>query len=101
MFAELKNVEIKAKILLREDNNHFNLVIDKNDDLAVFGILSYRYNVGPLMEENTNSVGDLENIEKANESELVTVKKELNKCEKSKTFIDSEYYKCEKELKNY
>ena len=50
-FAELQNVPIDDMILLHEDDLHFNLVVDKDSDLAMLGSLSYRFNVGPIMKE--------------------------------------------------
>ena len=49
-FAELKKVELGEMTLLHEDNSHFNLVINKNSDLACLGSLSFRFNIGPFMQ---------------------------------------------------
>ena len=51
-FAELKDVAIEFMVLFNEDNCHYNLVVNKNSDLAVLGSLSYRFNIGPLVTTN-------------------------------------------------
>ena len=51
-FAELKNVEMIELVLLHENDNHFNLIIPNNSDLAQLGSLSYRFNFGLMGEEN-------------------------------------------------
>ena len=51
-FAELKDVELKNMILFHKNDSHFDLIIDKNDDLATMGSLSHRFNVGPMLEGN-------------------------------------------------
>ena len=59
-FAELKNVEIGEMVLLHEKDNHFNLIISKDSDLAKFGSLSHRFKEGPTVdnEKETNEVDD-------------------------------------------
>ena len=49
-YAELKNVEIDDMVLLHENDMHFNLIVSKNSELATLGSLSYRSNIGPLMD---------------------------------------------------
>ena len=39
-YSELQNVEIDDLILFNENNVHFNLVVNKDSDLAQLGILS-------------------------------------------------------------
>ena len=84
--------------LLHENDNHFNLVVNKNSDLAVQGSLSYRFNIGPIVEENEISEED-NGTGSDGIDELKSAKKELNRCEKGKKHIENEYFKCEKELK--
>ena len=123
-FAELKDVKLNDMILLHEDDNHFNLIVNNRSDLAVMGSLSYRFNVGPMMETCEDGLNDVEtktttdNIEKETTKsmednddkkkekkeeerlkDLVEVRKELKQCKLSKNIIEAEYYKCEKELK--
>ena len=59
-FAVLKNIEIGEMVLLHEKDNHFNLIISKDSDLAKFGSLSDRFKVGPTVdnEKETNEVDD-------------------------------------------
>ena len=49
-FAELNNVELDEMVLLHQTDNHFNLIVSKDSDLAKYGSLSYRFNVGPTMD---------------------------------------------------
>ena len=49
-FAELTNVKLDDMTLLHENDTHFNLIVNKNSDLAVLGSLSHRFKVGPLDE---------------------------------------------------
>ena len=102
MFAELKDALLGDMTLLHEDDVHFNLVINKNSDLALLGSLSYRFNIGPIIREvkssevNANSAeNDEEKPEDDASKDLTFVKKELNKCEKGKQYIEGEYFKCE------
>ena len=101
-FSELQNVKIEDMVLIHENDYHFNLVVDKNSDLAQLGSLSFRFNVGPMLviEEDIvkNEEEEKESI-KDDFAELLKVKKELQKCQKSKANIEEEYMKCAKELK--
>ena len=38
-------------VLLHEEDIHFNLIISKDSDFALIGSLSYRHNIGPLIEK--------------------------------------------------
>ena len=51
-FAELKDVQIDDLVLLHEKDTHFNLVITNESDLAKYGSLSFRFNIGPIMKQN-------------------------------------------------
>ena len=99
VFAELKNVEMVNLVLLHENDNHFNLIISKDSDLAVLGSLSNRFNVGPIVEEVVEVEAKTEGITQDN-LELIDLKKELQKCKESKEYIEKVYYKCEKELRS-
>ena len=130
-YAMLKKVKLNDMILLHEKDSHFNLVVSRNSDLATLGSLSYRFNVGPIIEERQKKKKETEQVNEGNKTdevkfntdqekpdesdgitgdndevkpeknniELVELKKELNKCKKSKEFIEREYIKCEKELR--
>ena len=58
--SELKNVELDEIVLLHQEDCHFDLIISKDNDLATKGSLSYRSNIGPLLEVNDEEVGDKE-----------------------------------------
>ena len=111
-FAELRNVEQNDMILLHEDDSHYNLIISKDSDLAKLGSLSFRFNVGPLVNNATgesdkdtkeeigkcNETEEAENVDQ-NESELAKLKIEFKKCKESRDAFEKEYFKCEKELR--
>ena len=68
-FAELKDVMLDEMVLLHQKDSHFNLIVSKNSDLAKYGSLSYRFNVGPIVgsencmdTENINDVDDSNNF---------------------------------------
>ena len=97
-FAELKNVEMDDMVLLHENDIHFNLIISKESDLAQFGSLSYRFNFS-LGENSKKEDETNEKTEITREEELEKVKLELKECKMSKEYIENEYYKCEKMLR--
>ena len=106
-FAEL-NVEINEMVLLHQDDNHFNLIVSANSDLAKMGSLSNRFSVGPVEESNDasakSSKGNNLNeenpkAEEKDDKELENLRKQLTNCLESKKHIENEYFKCEKELK--
>ena len=99
-FAELKNVKQNAMVLLHEDELHYNLIVSKESDLAQLGSLSYRFNVGPIMNNkiDTEVIGDDSEVE-INELSEKDLKKELKKCLDEKKKLRAEYFNCEKELK--
>ena len=108
-FAELKNVQLDEMVLLHEKDMHFNLIVSGESDLATVGSLSYRSNIGPLMEENEEIEVKAIHEEKDDEyidpkvnslTEIENLQKELKKTKKSKKVIELEYSKCEKALKN-
>ena len=51
-FAELNNVDIDDMVLFHENDCHFNLVVNKNSDLALLGNLSFRYTIGLILDYN-------------------------------------------------
>ena len=61
-------------VLLHENDNHFNLIIPKDSDLAQLGSLSYRFNIGPMGKENEipdeeNQIPVEENVTKDEEKD--------------------------------
>ena len=103
-FAELNNVELDEMVLLHQTDNHFNLIVSKDSDLAKYGSLSYRFNVGPTMDneecidtDNFYEVDDKDNFKENEESE--TLKKELSKQKESFKTLEIEYQKCIQELR--
>ena len=42
-------------VLLHEDDNHFNLVISEDSDLAKHGSLSYRFNICPPVKKTDDA----------------------------------------------
>jgi stress-induced morphogen len=99
-YAELKNVKLEDMALLHEDNNHFNLIVNKDSDLALLGSLSFRLNLGSLKESRKIDIPqETEPVEKVDFEELAKIKKDWKKCEKDKKLIEQEYFKCENELK--
>ena len=108
-FAELNNVDINDMVLLHDNDSHFNLIISSDSDLAKFGSLSNRFNVGPFEEEVNKDAkssekidvkqDELEDADQKTENEVLTLKKELKQCKESKEIILKEYLNCEKELR--
>ena len=107
-FAELKNVELDEMVLLHQTDNHFNLIVSKDSDLAKYGSLSYRFNVGPTVdneeyndednfceEDDSTDCMDTENEECDSE----TLQKELKKQKESFKTLENEYQKCIEELR--
>ena len=39
-------------VLLHQEDCHFDLIVSKDSNLATVGILSYRSNIGPLIDQN-------------------------------------------------
>ena len=108
-FAELKNVQLDEMVLLHERDVHFNLIISGESDLATVGSLSYRSNIGPLMDVNEEEEVEVTDSEKEEEyldpleksqTKIEDLKKELKKSKESKKVMELEYSRCEKELKN-
>ena len=68
-FAELSDVDINDMVLFHKNDNHFNLVVNKDSDLATLGSLSYHYDFGPMLVNNDEP-------DKKHEKENVTPKKD-------------------------
>ena len=85
--AEL-NIDMKDMVLLHEEDQHFNLIIPGDSDLAKLGSLSIR---GKNNKEN-NVVEEIDN-------NIEVLKDKYEKCLKKNTFIEKEYFECEKELR--
>ena len=102
-FAELKNVELEDIVLLHENDIHYNLIVSEQSELATLGSLSFRSNIGPLMEvnkENTNKNEELEaNKSILKSKETQNIKLELKKLKESYKKLESEYLDCETRLK--
>jgi hypothetical protein len=105
-FAELKDVELDEMVLLHQNDSHFNLIVSKNSDLAKYGSLSYRFNVGPTVDseecvdtENLNEVDDIDNSKDDENEDSKMMKKELNKYKESLKTLETEYEKCIQELR--
>jgi hypothetical protein len=118
--AELKGVELDDMVLLHEHDTHFNLIVSKDSNLATLGSLSYRTNIGPMVEEvkdeetnskeeethsedeeeDMNDVDGETSMESVRLKEIKDLKKELKKVNESKKAIEVEFTKCELELKN-
>ena len=110
VFAELKDVEIGEMVLHHQDDCHFNLIINKESDLAMLGSLSYRFNIGPMLATDDGDIDDITVEKEEDESDVSEsqntdlkdkeLQKELKKSQESQSKIKSEYIKCEKELRN-
>ena len=87
-FAELRDFKMEDMVLFHENESHFNLVISKESDLAKLGSLSHREDFDVHIVKSTKD--DLPGND---------LKKELNQCKESKKMIETEYLKCEQELR--
>ena len=83
--AEL-NIDMKDMVLIHEDDLHFNLIIPGDSDLAKLGSLSRREKSSK--ENNTVEEVDME-----------VLKDEYEKSLKKQSFIEKEYFECQKELR--
>ena len=104
-YAELKNVEINEMVLLHEEDMHFNLVVSKDSDLAKLGSLSFRFNVGPLINDDFEIPEDPAQEEKVLDDDTgkgenaLEVKRELKKYKEENKKLREDYLKCVNELK--
>ena len=58
-FAELNDVDMEEMVMFHENDCHFNLVVNKESDLATKGNLSRRFNIGPLLVEDYNDEAEV------------------------------------------
>ena len=102
-FAELKDVDMDEMVLFHQDDCHFNLVVNKESDLALKGSISQRFDVGPFSTIDDDIEAEVQK-EYDNENDIdetiKDLKKELKKSRDSKNMIEKEYNMCEKELRN-
>ena len=96
-FADLKDVQLNDMVLFHENDSHFNLVVDKNDDLATLGSLSVRLNVNPIVNSDEKHE-DVEIKKNYQVSDHKNCKVELKKHQEENKNVKKEYFKCEKEL---
>ena len=95
-FAEIKDVEIEDMVIIHQNDIHFDLVVDKDSDLATLGSLSFRHNIGPTIKKSQENK-KIEN--KDGETELEIMRKKLESCEKSKIALEIQYKECEADLR--
>ena len=108
-FAEQTNVEVEEMVLLHENECHFNLVVNKDSDLAMKGSLSCRFNIGPLLVDCDEDDDDLKKDTFEKETDELTdaderlqndeLKSELKKCQLEKNKVEKQYLSCELELR--
>ena len=96
--AELSNVEIKDMVLFHENDAHFNLVVAKDSNLATMGSISYRQNIGPMMEIKAGDIKEGE-TQKDDDTQNRALKRELKEAIESKKELEKLYNECEKALK--
>ena len=94
-FEESRCVTSNEMVLLHDEDNHFDLIISKNSDLAKFGNLSNRYKNLDLSDSSEEE--DFE--ENDDENEVVALKKELQEVKEINLVLQSELSKCEDKLK--
>ena len=102
-FAELKDVELEDIVLFHENDLHFNLIVSEQSELATLGSLSFRSNIGPIVDEkedDDNITDSLKTPESENNTaETRKVEQELRKIKESYKKLESEYLQCENKLK--
>ena len=96
--AVLKNVEIKDMVLLHDDDVHFNLVVSKDSNLAILGSISYRQNIGVLMETKTSNLKETE-TQNDGDTQNKALKKELKETIENRNKFEKLYNECEKALR--
>ena len=107
--SEFKDVTVGDMVLLHDKDYHFNLIVPGDSDLATVGSLSYRSNIGPLididLEEDDTEMINEEEEAKSSETEadmktmIANLKRELKKEKESKNVMKQELTNCEKQLK--
>ena len=80
------------------------MIISKESDLAKYGSLSYRFNVGPMIEEedvaDKSNADDVDEYGEDGHSEIdKDLKKELKERKDTMKALEAEYKKCVEELK--
>ena len=100
--AELKKVELGELVLFHENDNHFNLVISKDSDLATLGSLSHRFKIGPKepMDDEKNEIEIEKEDTKLDNTQIRDLEKELKKIREDHGKTKNDYIQCEKELRN-
>ena len=83
--AEL-NIDMKDMVLIHEDDLHFNLIISGDSDLAKLGSLS-------RIEKSSKEINTVEEVD------IEILKDEYEKSLKKQSFIEKEYFECQKELR--
>ena len=85
----------------------YNFVVSKDSNLAQLRSLSYRYNVGQIIEDNEKeqTFKDQKQIKISDEEsdikkELDRILKKLKESKKIMLYLEIEYTKCEEELKS-
>ena len=102
--AELKNVDLEVMSLYHENDCHFNLIIDKNSELALKGSISSRLDAGST-SKNEEMIKNDKHEKKSNEkddkdNEIIKLKKELKACKENISTMIKKYNECEEELKS-
>ena len=98
-FAELKEVELGEMVLFHENDCHFNLIINKDSDLATMGSLSHRFKIGPKEKGDKNLTNKMEENEQ-DKDKIKALEKELKRSKENHIKTQKEYIRCEKELRN-
>ena len=80
--AEIKDVDIEDMVLLHSNDVHFDLIVPKESKLAKLGSLSFKHNIGPLLDIETYDEAIVEDsVAVDDEEEIVDIsklQKELN-----------------------
>ena len=101
-FAELKSVEFDEMVLLHQNNSHFDLIVSENDELATVGSLSFRSNIGPLIncEETEEEKEKIEEErDKDFEKEIKALKTQISMEKERNKYLETEFTLCKEELK--
>ena len=105
-YADLKHVDINEMVLIHDDDSHFNLIVAEDSELATKGSLSFRTNIGPLIEHDDAKDTETRDKQPNNEIEKLEMKNEIkslkNQLKKSNDTIDflkEDYIKCDFELR--
>ena len=89
-------------VLFHENDNHFNLIISRDSDLATLGSLSHRFRIGP--KESVDNKKDKIEIKKVDtkhdNAQIKNLEKELIKTKEDHDKVKNNYIQCEKELRN-